>query len=331
MSSKHLLLMAWLMVFASGAARSARAQWTVDLSFDPPLQTVPFGSEVRVAINATSSGPSGQALSAIDAIVSWDPAVLLFVGHDDSLAGHDWFAAGFFSDPDGINATFADGEALFTALSQTATPAVAPPGTGLHVTSLRFITIAATPATTVTYTPSAGLFGQTRVIDYFTPGLQITGDISASATLEVAPKTAVYCTAKVNSLGCTPMIDFIGTPSATSPDPFTITGSTVLNFRNGLLFYGYLGPASAPFFGGTLCVQPPLRRTGVQNSGGTMPPAMDCSGLYSFDFNALIQSSVDPLLVPGQQINAQYWSRDPLHLDGTGVGLTDAIEFVIVD
>ncbi len=133
-----------------------------------------------------------------------------------------------------------------------------------------------------------------------------------------------YCTAKTNSLGCVPEIAGSGTPSLSDPNPFDITASMVLNVKNGLLFYGY-NQAAIPFLGGTLCTTPPLRRTGLQNSGGNLPPANDCTGTYSFDMNALIQSGADPFLNPGSSAYAQFWSRDPMIGDGTGAGLTDAI------
>ena len=142
---------------------------------------------------------------------------------------------------------------------------------------------------------------------------------------------STYCTAKANSLGCTPQIASSGCPSETDPNPFDITASMVLNQRNGLLFYGYSLLAGTPFQGGTLCVSPPLRRTMIQSAGGTLPPANDCSGQYSFDFNARIQSGIDPLLISGQQVGAQYWSRDPAIGDGTGAGITDGVEFVIMN
>lgn len=48
---------------------------------------------------------------------------------------------------------------------------------------------------------------------------------------------------------------------------------------------------------------------------------------HSVDFNARIQSGVDPTLLPGVQVNGQFWTRDSGTSSGTG--LTDAIEFVI--
>ena len=137
----------------------------------------------------------------------------------------------------------------------------------------------------------------------------------------------VYCTAKPNSLGCLPAIGFAGTPSATSPTPFTISTSSVLNQRNGVFFYGLSGQASVPFQGGLRCVAAPVRRTDVHSSGGNALPPDDCSGVYSIDFNARIQSGVDPALVAGALVDVQCWGRDPG--DPFGTTLSDALELTI--
>jgi hypothetical protein len=134
----------------------------------------------------------------------------------------------------------------------------------------------------------------------------------------------VYCTAKTNSLGCVPSIGFLGAPSATSASPFTIRASLVLNQKVGLLFYGY-SQLVTPFQGGYFCASTPVRRTPVQNSNGSALPANDCSGVFTYDFNARIQSGADPLLVVGTEFDAQYWSRDPASASTTG--LTDAVSF----
>jgi len=134
-----------------------------------------------------------------------------------------------------------------------------------------------------------------------------------------------WCRAKPSSAGCLPLIGFEGAPSATSPSPFLVRASDVINNKPGLLFYGF-APAFVPFQDGTLCVAPPIARTPVQFSGGNPPPP-DCSGSYVFDFNAWIQAGPDPALVPGTAVYAQYWYRDPASASHTG--LSDAIAFTV--
>jgi len=163
-------------------------------------------------------------------------------------------------------------------------------------------------------------------------GLRITGwgvDLfgSAESFLVTLPPIApeIYCTAKTNSLGCVPQIAYTGWASSSSASPFFINASQVLSNRNGLLFYGF-APAAAPFQGGFLCVTPPTLRTQTQNSFGT-PLVTDCTGTYTYDFDARIQSGFDPNLVTGAEVYAQYWMRDPGSTPTTG--LTDAVHFRI--
>jgi hypothetical protein len=139
----------------------------------------------------------------------------------------------------------------------------------------------------------------------------------------IAPAT--YCTGKLNSAGCTPGISFTGTASETSGAPFLVRASDFLNQKIGLLFYGHQ-PTSVAFQGGFKCVEAPTLRTLVQNSGGSASGA-DCTGTYSFDFNALAAGSTDPTLVAGAEVFAQYWARDPLSPSTTS--LSNALSFVI--
>ncbi len=135
---------------------------------------------------------------------------------------------------------------------------------------------------------------------------------------------SVYCTALVNSAGCTPQIGFTGLPTA-GAGSFDITATEILESKPGLLFYGVTGPAAIPFQSGTLCMIPPLRRTPLQFSG---PSALACGGSFSFDFQALIAGGTNAQLVPGQQVQAQYWSRDPA-LAPNFSSLTDAVQFTV--
>jgi hypothetical protein len=134
-----------------------------------------------------------------------------------------------------------------------------------------------------------------------------------------------YCKPKVHSGGCGPRVAFNGAPSASLPTPFDITASEVLNQKNGLLAYAYAQDV-LPFQGGLLCIKAPIRRTPVQSSGGNAGPP-DCSGSFTFDMQQHIQSGIDPGLIPGATVFAQYWFRDPPAASGSG--LSDAVQFVI--
>jgi hypothetical protein len=134
-----------------------------------------------------------------------------------------------------------------------------------------------------------------------------------------------YCTAKVNSQGCTPSMSGSGTLSATAGTTFPVMCSNVLNQVNGLLMYGH-APIATPFQGGTLCVNTPLTRTAVQLSGGSTS-GVDCTGLFSMDFAARVHSGIDPTLVVGAEVFFQYWSRDSASLSTTN--LSNAVRSVI--
>jgi hypothetical protein len=84
---------------------------------------------------------------------------------------------------------------------------------------------------------------------YGNEGLSVA--LSYNATSGCSGTPVVYCTAKINSLGCLPAIGFTGVPSATSGIGFVVRGTNVRNNKNGLLFYGVSGRASLPFQGGT--------------------------------------------------------------------------------
>jgi Tol biopolymer transport system component len=134
-----------------------------------------------------------------------------------------------------------------------------------------------------------------------------------------------YCTAKLNSAGCTPRIGSRGQPSASAGRGFLVGADQVLPGRVGILFYGFLGPNAAPFLGGTLCVGQPLHRASLQVSSTAGAPP--CTGTYGYDFNHRIASGVDPSLTLGRRVWAQFWMRDAASPSGTGS--TDALDFVI--
>lgn len=119
----------------------------------------------------------------------------------------------------------------------------------------------------------------------------------------------LYGTAKTTSLGTLPKLRSTGVPSLFGADfELTVTGAVPKQI-------GFVLTSSAranlPFAGGTLLLMPPLRR---------LPPVqLDLAG------NARIPIEVKPAMV-GTTLDLQFWFRDPQHVDGTGSGLSDALE-----
>jgi hypothetical protein len=142
-----------------------------------------------------------------------------------------------------------------------------------------------------------------------------------------SPGTWGYCTAKVNSQGCTPSITSTGSPSATGgAGSFTIHAANMINNKTGLLLYSIMS-ADTPFQGGTLCLAAPLVRTPPTNSGGNPGPD-DCSGTYQYDMGGRIASGIDVNLHVGTTAYAQWYQRDP-QSPSAPVGLSAGLGFTI--
>ncbi len=149
-----------------------------------------------------------------------------------------------------------------------------------------------------------------------------------------AGNPGVYCVAKNNSLGCTPSIGSSGTPSSTATSGFTISAAQVRNNKPGLLLYGSSGRATTPFQGGILCIQPPIKRSVAVNSGGTLAPISDCSGVYALDLNSFAQGLLGGtpaafLRTSGTTVDTQYWGRDPGFPAPFDSTLSDAFEYAV--
>lgn len=137
----------------------------------------------------------------------------------------------------------------------------------------------------------------------------------------------LYCDAKVNSAGCQADIFWTGVPSYSGPDDFHLGCNSMVNANFGVLIWGG-AEASIPYMNATLCVQPPLIRKHLQfTAGNPVSGGVDCSGnLHS----AFAQSYMTGwMALPGSQVCAQYWYRDPNHSDGTGVALSNAVKFTV--
>jgi len=144
----------------------------------------------------------------------------------------------------------------------------------------------------------------------------------------------VYCTAKLNSLGCTPAIAAVGFSSASLSSGFEVSAANVRNQSAGVLLYGNSGRLNVPFSGGTLCLRTPFRRAPATNSGGSPWPAADCSGVFSVDLNSfaqgLLAGTPAPFLtIAGSVVNCQWWGRDVGLAAPGNTTLTDALEFAV--
>jgi hypothetical protein len=152
--------------------------------------------------------------------------------------------------------------------------------------------------------------------------------------VDTCPTPVTYCTAKINSLGCTPAIGSTGAASATLTSGFTVKATSVRNNKNGLLFYGVNGRAALPFQAGYLCVASPIKRTVGTNSFGNPAPANDCSGIYSIDMNAFSHGALGgtplpALTVVGTVVDCQWWGRDPGFAAPNNTTLSNGLEYIV--
>lgn len=135
-----------------------------------------------------------------------------------------------------------------------------------------------------------------------------------------------YCTAKVNSFGCSPFLGVTGFTRTQSSEPLRVRAFNVLNNKVGLFFYGTSGRQAHPFQGGFKCVLDPIRRTATSLSGGVSGFA-NCTGVLTLDVTALAASGSHPTLVGGATVQVQSWYRDPAAVAGSG--LSNAVEFTL--
>jgi len=138
------------------------------------------------------------------------------------------------------------------------------------------------------------------------------------------PFPEIYCQPSQTSIpSCLMQIGAAHAPLASSPGDFTIS-SLAPGGNLGIGIVGDVGPASIAFgtLGGAICVLPPIWRLPPQSGGGV---SSSCNGLYSFTLTDIVNAT--PLVVPGVELFAQIWSRDPANPDG--FALSDAVRFTV--
>ncbi len=123
-----------------------------------------------------------------------------------------------------------------------------------------------------------------------------------------------YGTGKVNSLGLTAGMFWIGLPSE-SAQGFKLTLDLATPSQPAVLFSGN-ATASVPAFGGLRLVASPITREAVVS------------------LNILGNVDVPYTVLPGASGTTRYfqfWYRDPSHPDGTGVGLSNGLAVTFCD
>jgi hypothetical protein len=175
-------------VVAGMAATSA--QGSVNLAFDPGTEVVQPGAVIEVHLTAAATGPGAESVGAVDAIVTWDPTALQFLGFTSANADYAWFVQGLLPDPDGINIDTSDGEVIYTALAQPTGPAaIATVDPGIVVTTFRFTALTRIDLTNVVLEASSGSFAETRVLSFSPPNQNITGDIATQTSVHILCST----------------------------------------------------------------------------------------------------------------------------------------------
>jgi len=169
---KHLVLAIVLILAAAPFAQPA-----VDMTWRPAYQVVHEGDSVEVGIVLVNDSVNTQPISALDAIIFYDPDYLGFYDLVSAGAPYDWFLDGFFSpSTDGINDNIDDGDMLYTAYAQLGIPAYVTKS-GLLVTTFRFFALQPACKTVIAMPPTYGTWGKTRVFDGTIPNIEVTGKL----------------------------------------------------------------------------------------------------------------------------------------------------------
>lgn len=159
----------------------------VNLEWRPREHRTSPGQSVAFGLYLVATDGVGEAAGAIDAVLEWNPEVAALTGRTNN-GPYRWFSSGFLNDGqlDGLNATWADGNAYYTALSALPpqAPAVATPE-GLLVATFGFMAHGA-GATEVHMPAVFGEFSASRVHAADVPGTFLTGQLGAARIVVLA-------------------------------------------------------------------------------------------------------------------------------------------------
>jgi hypothetical protein len=170
---------------------------------------------VYVDLFAVSDSEGNQSIAALDAILAWDSAMLQLIGIAPDSYPYTWLYAGFPNDHnlDGLNDTWGDGNALYTALAQLGSPPAYATPAGLLVTTFKFRKLAIGVETNLLLLADFGEYSETVVYDGFIPGLMVTGSLFG-ATLTTADTGDADCDGVIGFGDINPFILALSNPAA---------------------------------------------------------------------------------------------------------------------
>jgi hypothetical protein len=199
------------------ALATAPAAAEINLEMRPSFQIVYLGLDdtVEIGLYAVSDDETDQLLSALDAVIQWQPGFLQMVGNvEDNM---DLMFSGYFlNDPYGLNEADPpkDGDGYYTAWAM---PGVDLPATpeGTLITKFVFEPLAVTPGTPFDIPATGGdPPGETVVWSGDEPNTPVTGTLSG-AVVEIKP----CCPADLDYDCFVGIIDFLMLLAAWGPCP----------------------------------------------------------------------------------------------------------------
>ncbi len=156
---RYVVTMAWALVVGG-------ALGNVNLELRPAQATVHVGEVLEVGLYAVADGAGGEAVRGLQVILQWDPAALQLNSSApvNNNGPYAWLMSGFYADAqmDGLNNSWADGNAYYQAIGNFQNLAWAPP-MGLLVTTLRFSVVAPSSVAQIDIVPAYGLYTLTQV------------------------------------------------------------------------------------------------------------------------------------------------------------------------
>jgi hypothetical protein len=161
------------------------------------------------SLDAVADAPLAQ----IDVIVTWDPAEISLLGNVDD-GPHTWLFSGFPDDSagDGLNDTFADGDALYRAVAVDGDPALATPA-GLRVTRFDFQSLVAGAEVQIVMQPTAGSATVSRVLSADVVDLDVLSSLDEVAVILSDPGD-MNCNGTLNGFDIDPFVIALTDPAA---------------------------------------------------------------------------------------------------------------------